>query len=459
MRGETILIVDDEKLIRWSLRQELEKVGFTVQEGDTVARGMRLLNEVEPDLMILDQLLPDGKGIDLLQRMKNGKSILPVIMLTAIDKSDVAVQAMKLGAFDYVTKPVNMDELTMVIEKALEATRLKRQVAHFLRSQEQHFGFCGMIGSSEPMKQVYENISKIAQSSGTTVLISGESGTGKELVARAIHFLSERRDRALMTVNFSALSESIIESELFGHEKGSFTDAKSQKKGIFELADGGTIFLDEIGDISPKMQVKLLRVLEQKTFQRVGGTADITVDVRILAATNRSLEQRVAEDAFRADLYYRLNVATIHLPPVRERGEDILMLADTMLHEFNTKFHKEFKGLAPKTRELFLRYPWPGNVREIRNVLERAVLLGDGEFVEADQIVFTQLHRSPGSALPAADPSAEGLSLYDLERNALLRALERSGYNQSQAAKLLKISRDTLRYRMKKYELLSHAVR
>jgi DNA-binding NtrC family response regulator len=377
-------------------------------------------------------------------------------MLTAVDKSDIAVQAMKLGAFDYVTKPVNFEELKLVVEKALESTQLKRQVAHFLKSQEQTYGFCGMVGSSPPMKKIFDMISRIAQSSGTTVLITGESGTGKELAAKAIHFLGARREKPLMTVNCSALTETLIESELFGHEKGAFTDARMLKKGIFEIAGGGTVFLDEIGDVSPKLQVKLLRVLEQKSFQRVGGTADINVDVRIVAATNQNLEERVHAGSFRSDLFYRLNVARIHLPLLNERGEDIILLADYFVHDFNTKFHKHYRGLAEETKQLFLTYPWPGNVREMRNVLERAVLLGDGEWLAPEDIEFSRLHATPSDQME--NPfgiGAQGPSLYELEKKALIEALEKSAYNQSQAARLLKISRDTLRYRMKKYSLQS----
>jgi len=455
MRAETILIVDDEKLIRWSLRQELTKAGFTVLEAENVQGGYHSFTENEPDLMILDQLMPDGTGIDLLKKIKSGSNMLPVIMLTAIDRSDVAVQAMKLGAIDYVTKPVNIEELKIVIDKALESTRLKRQVAHLIKSQQKESGFCGMIGSSPVMKKVFEDISKIAQSRGTTVLITGESGTGKELAARAIHLLGERREKPLMTVNFSALSESLIETELFGHEKGSFTGATSQKKGIFEIADGGAILLDEIGDISPKMQVRLLRVLEQKAFQRVGGTAEITVDIRIIAATNQSLEKLVGEDKFRSDLYYRLNVAYIQMPALRERGEDIILLANNYLQEFNTKFHKAFKGFTQESRDLFLRYHWPGNVRELRNVLERAVLLNEDEFVSLRNIeLLSSPASAPGMYLPQGDAGSGGLSLYDMEKQVLTQALVKTDFNQSKAAKLLKISRDTLRYRMKKYGLL-----
>jgi len=454
MRAETILIIDDERLIRWSLGQQLSKAGFGVLEADSCALGVSLLLEHEPDLLILDQLLPDGTGIDVLREIRSGNNTIPVIMLTAIDKSDVAVQAMKLGAFDYVTKPVNHEELSILIEKALESTRLKRQVAHFLKEQEKNYGFCGLNGTSAPMRKVFDEITKIAAGGETTVLITGESGTGKELAARAIHFLSPRRDKALMTVNFSALTDTLIQSELFGHEKGAFTDARSQKKGVFELADGGTIFLDEIGDVSAKTQVSLLRVLEQKAFQRVGGAADISVDIRIIAATNQSLLERIDEGRFRTDLYYRLNVATILMPPVRERGEDILQLADYFLQEFNTKFHKHFRGFAESTKELFLGYGWPGNVREIRNVLERAVLLTDGDLLLPEHVDLPSIRQTRHGQIDASrDPAGDDLSLFEMEKQALLHALEKAGNNQSLAAKLLRISRDTLRYRMKKYNL------
>ncbi len=452
-----MLIVDDEKLIRWSLKQELSKEGFSILEAEDVAEGLSLFRQHDPDLMILDQKLPDGTGIDMLQQIKTGENIIPVIMLTAYDKSDIAVQAMKLGAFDYVTKPVNMEELKIVIEKALESTRLKRQVAHYMKEQERQNGFCGMVGSSAEMKRVFSQIARIAESSGTTVLITGESGTGKELAARAVHFLSERREKPLMSVNFSALTETLIESELFGYEKGAFTDAKAQKKGLFELADGGTIFLDEIGDLVPKVQVKLLRVIEQKTFQRVGGTTDITVDVRIIAATNQPLEEMIEKNLFRTDLYYRLNVASIQMPPVRERADDIMLLTECFLQEFNSKFHKQFQGLSEETKTLFQHHPWRGNVREIRNVLERAILLGDGDFITNDHIEFSNVHqKSLSSNMTGFDVSDNGPSLFELEKQALIQALEKTHHNQTHAARLLKISRDTLRYRMKKFGLSSH---
>ena len=455
MRGESILLVDDERLIRWSLSQELTKAGFEVLEAENVQQCFSTLKERHLDIIILDQMLPDGTGIDVLKHLQTGNNAASVIMLTAIDKSDVAVQAMKLGACDYVTKPIHAEELLLVIEKVLESTRLRRQVAHYFRDQETTNGFLGMIGTSEAIKKVFSTITKIAQSDATTVLITGESGTGKELAARAVHSLSARHTKPLITINFSALTESLIESELFGHEKGAFTDATMQKKGLFELAHGGTIFLDEIGDVSPRIQVKLLRVIEQKIFQRVGGVADISVDVRVIAATNRILEERIAAGTFREDLYYRLNIAPVTIPPIRERGDDCLLLAEHVLQEFNLKFHKHFRGLSDETKEQFLRYEWVGNVREIRNVLERAVLLSDGELIEPRHVDFLRFQHH-GEIAANKKETETILSLPDLEKQALLQALQKAEFNQSQAARLLNISRDTLRYRMKKYNLPGH---
>lgn len=455
MLCKTILIVDDEQLIRWSLKQELSKSGLTILEAETLNQARTIIRDSEPDIMILDQMLPDGTGIDLINEVRTFNTILPIIMLTAVDRSQTAVQALKLGAFDYVTKPVDIEELKIVIEKACESTRLKRQIAFFVKEQQKTCGFYGLMGSSSPMKKVCEQINKIAQSSGTTVLITGESGTGKELVARAIHFLSDRQDKQFLPINFSALTETLIESELFGHERGAFTDARQQKKGMFELANGGTIFLDEIGDISSKIQVKLLRVLEQKIFQRVGGTQDISVDVRIITATNQPLERLVSEEKFRADLYYRLNVAAIHVPPLRERNEDIIQLAEYFLHEFNTAFHKNFKGLSEETKRLFLAHTWPGNVRELRNVVERAVLMDEGDYIFSHHVDLGHLHvLEHDKPVHGFSIDFNGKSLDEIEKEVIQLALKECNNNQSQAAKLLKISRDTLRYRLKKHKLL-----
>jgi DNA-binding NtrC family response regulator len=454
---KSILVVDDEKLIRWSLKKELGKAGFIVYEAEHAQEALRVLRELEPDLIILDQMLPDATGLDILPEIHQIAPSLPVIILTAVDKSQTAVQALKLGAFDYITKPVNIEELKITIEKACEATRLKRQVAQFVKDQQATCGMYGLLGSSPAMHSICEQINKIAQSSGTTVLVTGESGTGKELAAKAIHYISDRRDRPFVPINFSALTETLVESELFGHEKGAFTDARSQKKGLFEIADGGTILLDEIGDTSLKVQVKLLRVLEQKIVQRVGGTRDIPIDVRIVAATNRPLELLIEEGKFRSDLYYRLNVAEIHIPPLRERGNDIIILAEFFLNEFNIAFHKNFKGLSEDTKKLFIEHDWPGNVRELRNVVERAVLMDEGDYIFSHHVELGHIHslKRETSAV-AFELDASGRSLNEMEKEILVKALEKTNYNQSKAARLLKISRDTLRYRMKKYNLLAN---
>ena len=450
MRPETILVVDDEKLIRWSLKQNLQKESFNVLEAETVQIGFELVSELEPDLIILDQRLPDGTGIEFIQKLREISFDNPIVMLSAVDTSNVAVQAMKLGAFDYITKPINFEELKIVIEKAMESIRLKRQIALLRNEQKKQFGNLVIIGDSPAMKKLFNMISKIAASDSSTVLVTGESGVGKELVVRTIHALSERTDKCFMAVNCASLTESLIESELFGHQKGAFTDAKNLKKGVFELADGGTIFLDEIGDISPNLQVKLLRVLDQKSFKRVGGTSEISVDVRIITATNQPLDRKVEEGKFRADLFYRLNVVHLHVPPLRQRGNDILLLAQYFLQEFNKTFRKNFKGLSGETKELFLSYNWPGNVRELRNVIERAVLLDEGDYIFSHHVELGHLHSLSKNENTGYSTTNGNLTFSQIERSAVLDALTKTNFNQSQAAKLLQISRDQLRYKMKK---------
>lgn len=455
MRSDTILVVDDEKLIRWSLTQHLQNESFSVIEAETVKMGLDRVSEFEPDLIILDQRLPDGTGIEFIQKLKEMSYEIPIIMLSAIDSSNVAVQAMKLGALDYITKPLNFDELKIIVEKALESVRLKRQVSLLQKEQKKLLSTNAIIGDSPVMKKLFTVMNKIALSDSSTVLVTGESGVGKELVVRTIHELSERRDKCFMAVNCASLSESLIESELFGHQKGAFTDAKNLKKGMFELADGGTIFLDEIGDISPNLQVKLLRVLDQKSFKRVGGTSEILVDVRIITATNHVLEQKVAEGSFRADLFYRLNVVHVHVPPLRVRGNDVLMLAQYFIQEFNIVFRKTFKGLNEETKEAFLKYHWPGNVRELKNVIERAVLLDEGDFIFSHQIEIGHLHTLNGKENSNPPISGKDKTFSEIERTAVIDALTKTDFNQSHAARMLEISRDQLRYKMKKLGIQS----
>ncbi|MBI5647460.1 MAG: sigma-54-dependent Fis family transcriptional regulator [Ignavibacteriae bacterium] len=451
MRPESILIVDDERLLRWAVREELTAAGFTVHEAQSAAEARAVFEQVEPDLVLLDQILEDEDGLAVLAFIRTTAPDIPVIMITAVDTSDVAVRAMKLGAYDYVTKPINFEELHLLIGRALEQTLVHRQYRAALQEQVREGGVFGIIGASDGMKRIISTVMKFAGATASTVLLTGESGTGKEVVARALHSLGDRKDKAFVTVNCASIPRTLMESELFGHERGAFTDARARHKGVFELAHGGTLFLDEIGDLPLELQAVLLRALEEKTFRRVGGEHDIGVDVRIIAATNQNLETLIEKGQFRQDLYYRLDVMHIELPPLRTRGTDILLLAHHFLQEFNTKFRKEYKGLSEETKKLFLSYSWPGNVRELRNVIERAAFLDDGEYIFSHSVQLGHLHSLETPVVHEATIASTAESLDELERNAIKRALGACDNNQSQAARLLQISRDTLRYRMKKH--------
>jgi len=463
MTRERILIIEDEKLIRWSIRSRLKEEGYLVDEADSGKSAFRLLDEDEFDLMLLDHRLPDTTGLEILERVRRDNAEISVVMMTAYGTVENAVQAMKLGAFDYLTKPVNLDELVVIVQKALETTRLKREV-HRLRSERREtHGQTNLIGASRAMGEVLELIEKICCSQATTVLLEGDSGTGKNLVAKAIHYNSPRAERPFVNITCSALTETLLESELFGHERGAFTDAKTQKKGLLEVADGGTVFLDEIGEMGTAMQVKLLRFLEEKTFKRVGGTRDIQVEVRIIAATNRNLEEAVAEGQFREDLFYRLRVIPIRLPSLRERREDIPILVQHFLDHFNTEFRKSTRGVTPEAMERLTRYAWPGNVRELRNVIERIMILESKETIEAGDLpaalrAESQAGGPPDTQAPTS-MTVGSMTLEEMERWAICQALEQSGQNQVRAAKLLGVSRDTLRYRMKKFGLLEESHR
>jgi DNA-binding NtrC family response regulator len=458
MARERILIVEDEKLIRWSIREMLERAGFVVLEAQTGKEAMFLLSENDCDLLLLDYRLPDTTGIEILEWVRSELADVSVIMMTAYGTVETAVQAMKLGVFDYLTKPVNLEELSVVVSKALETTRLRREVHRLRREQRATHGDIQLIGRSAAMREVLNLIEKIVASQATTVLLEGESGTGKNLVAKAIHFGSSRAERPLVTITCSAITETLLESELFGHERGAFTDAKMQKKGLLELADGGTAFLDEIGEMGASMQAKLLRFLEDRTFKRVGGTRDINVDVRVIAATNRDLEEAVRNGRFREDLYYRLKVIPIALPALRERREDIPLLVQHFLDHYNREFHKTTRTISSEAMEYLLRYPWHGNIRELKNVVERIMILENKETIEASDLPESirngrtsaeraSAHRVQGTL------ALSGMTLEDMEREAIRAALEQTGNNQVRAARLLGITRDTLRYRLKKFGL------
>jgi two-component system response regulator AtoC len=456
-----ILVIDDEKLIRWTLEQHLVKEGYDVTTADTAEKGLERIAEDAPDIILLDNRLPEMTGIEMLEKLKVRERGLMVIMITAYGLVESAVKAMKLGAYDYISKPFNLEEISFAIRKALEASSLRTRVKQL--SLECRAEAVTLIGDSDDMAKVRDLIRKIAESDAATVLIQGESGTGKELVAKAIHYTSARAEKPFMAINCAALPATLLESEIMGHEKGAFTDAKTAKKGLFELADGGTVFLDEIGDMDVSMQAKLLRILEERTFKRVGGVKDIRVDVRLISATNQDLSQALSEKRFRKDLYYRLQVVPVYIPPLRDRGQDIIQLAKHFIEYFNEKGHKNVQRISWEAEQVLLAYSWPGNVRELRNVIERVMILEIGEEILPEHLpreilkkMPTPAPAAPGMPVPLAGlviPET-GLSLEEVELALVKKALEMAKGHQTKAAQLLKMPRDAFRRRMKRFGLI-----
>ncbi|MGD0057937.1 MAG: sigma-54 dependent transcriptional regulator [Verrucomicrobiia bacterium] len=450
-----ILIIDDEKLVRWSLQQKLGREGYEVESAPTGEEGLHLIREDGFDLVLLDLRLPGMDGVQVLQEIRNLERDIAVIMLTAETSIARAVECVRLGAYNYLCKPFEFDEVRVALEKAREDLKLRREVTRIRRAQRRKFGLENLVGVSPQMRQVRELIARVGESDATTVLIEGENGTGKELAARAIHLGSARANQPFMGINCSAIPDALIESELFGHERGAFTDAKTTKKGLFELADGGTVLLDEVGDMKPALQAKLLRILESREFQRVGGTQNISVDVRVVAATNQNLEQAVANGEFRQDLYYRLKVISLRMPSLREQSEDIPLLAEHYLGRFSEEFNKPLKKLSTEAAKALQQYTWPGNVRELRNVMERLVILERAELVLPEHLpAELRLGTRPNSRSLIQLPS-DGVALTEVERELVRQAMERAGGNQCHAAELLGIERDALRRRLIKYGYLT----
>jgi len=445
-----IVVVDDESAQRELIGGFLRKQGHEVCLAASGPEALARVRDRQVDLVLSDCRMPGMSGPELLLGIKAVNPEIPLILMTAYGTVETAVEAMKNGAADYLTKPLDLEELLVRLARVTEQARLRSEVRDLQQRLVERHRLEGIIGESGRMQEVLALVKRVAPSNAT-VLIRGESGTGKELIARAIHHNSRRAAGPLVSLNCAALPEQLLESELFGHERGAFTGAVAQRKGRFESADGGSIFLDEIGDLSSTLQVKLLRVLQEREFERVGGTRTIAVDVRVLAATHRDLEQAMREESFREDLYYRLNVVAIQIPPLRERREDIPLLLDHFLRKFAEKNRRDVTGLTAAARDALLKYDYPGNVRELENLVERAVLLCRGQVIDLEDLPATT---RPGQR-SAAEPLAKDLPgvLADIERQAIESALERSGGIQTQAAEALGISERVLRYKMKKYGL------
>ncbi len=450
-----ILVVDDEKMVRWGLRQALEVAGYHVDEAGSVREALDSIVAEAPDLVLLDYQLPDGSGLEVLRGVLHTGARPPVVMITAYASIGGAVEAMKEGAYDYISKPFEIEDVLQTVGRALETGRLRAEVARQREEGLKSYSVQNTIAESPAMREVVRLVRRVAASEASTILILGESGVGKGLIARALHFEGQAWERPFMNITCTALPETLLESELFGHEKGSFTDAKAQKKGLIELADGGTVFLDEIGDISPALQGKLLRFLEEKSFRRVGGTRDVKVAVRVIAATNKDLVKEVDSGRFRRDLYFRLKVIPIEIPPLRERVADILPLSVSFIQHFNVELRKSVKGIDPAAQRLMEAYAWPGNVRELRNAIERAVLLTDGETIAVHDlpVEIRSGVGAPGGAGESIQLPPGGIVLEDVEREFLVQALRRARGNRTRAAKLLGMNRDQIRYRIAKFQL------
>lgn len=460
MKRGKILIAEDDSASREYLSEFLQNEDYEVTVVADGSQALEAFSESQYDLLVSDLKMPHMDGLSLIKTIKALNPLCVAIIVTGYGTINSAVEAMRLGAFDYITKPLKDDLVKLAVERAMSYAKLRDENIVLKEHIKEKYDFGKLIGFSECMRHVFEKIEKVAVSD-STVVVYGESGTGKELVARAIHFNSDRRNRSLVAVNCGAIPEDLLESELFGHEKGAFTGAIRSRIGRFELAQGGTIFLDEIGDMSPTLQVKVLRVLQEKQFERIGGVKTIDVDVRIIAATNQNLDQAVAEKRFREDLFYRINVIPIYLPPLRDRGSDITLLADHFLAKYNQLKRKAVQKISPEAMERLLRYPWPGNVRELQNLIEMLVVMKENNVIYVEDLpsrIVNQQNRPETNEFREVF-AEEGMNfnaaVANFEKTLLMKALERSGGVKNQAAKLLSLNRTTLVEKLKRFNIIN----
>ncbi|MCK5010810.1 MAG: sigma-54-dependent Fis family transcriptional regulator [Deltaproteobacteria bacterium] len=456
MENKNILVVEDDNATRDTMIDLLSEAGYEVESARNGEEAIAMAREYTFDIVITDLKMPKGDGIQVLEQIKKIDNRTIVIICTGYGTVDTAVKAMKLGAYEYITKPIKIEEIKLVVQRALDYQRLKTENVLLQKQLKAKYKFKNLIGDSEVMQQSFQFIEKIA-ATNSTVMICGESGTGKELVARAIHYNSDRRNEPMVPVNCGAIPEDLLESELFGYEKGAFTGALKTRIGRFELANGGTVFLDEIGDMSPALQVKILRVLQEHEFERLGGVKSIKVDIRVIAATHRDLEKAVKQGTFREDLYYRLNVIPFILPPLRERGSDIPLLTNHFIGKFNIEKKQNINGISPEALKCLTRYHWPGNVRELENLIERLVILKGEGVIEQEDLPEKLLGAEWSDAVPSMDIPDSGISfntaVSEFERELILRALKKTNWIKNRAAKLLQLKRTTLVEKIKKIQL------
>jgi len=464
---QRVLIVDDEELIRASLEKAATEEGYEVFLAGNGKEGLSFVEKIDLDLVLLDLRLPDISGIEVLKKIKEIDEDLLVIIITGYASVESAVEAIKIGAYDYIKKPFKADYIKLILKLALDKIKLNREVQRFIRTQRKEFGFENIIGQSPKMKEVFHLLKKVVQHDTPTVLIRGESGTGKELIARAIHGMSRRTLGAFIEIDCASMPATLLESELFGYEKGAFTDANRSKPGLLEEADKGTIFFDEIGDMDLILQKKILRVLEEKSFRRLGGLKKVYADFRVIASTNRNLEALVPQGKFREDLYYRLNVMPFFLPPLREREKDALLLAKFFISKFNKEYRKKVEGLSPKAESLLVSYPWPGNVRELRNLIERIMIVNDVKEILPEHFPDEILAKANGThtksssiVTPLIQLSEEGIDFnqvvdkitLDLKKQIIIQALEKAQGNKTKAARVLGLSRSALGRQIEKIQ-------